>query len=143
MPWLLAILGILIIAVIVQNGSSPSSTGTATADSKIAAPAPADPHLAALQNTKLEKFSWYKDGFGSVMIANFTIRNDGDVAVKDIEIQCVHSAPSGTVIDQNTRTIYDLIPAHKTRTFRNFNMGFIDSQASRSNCQIEDLTAVQ
>jgi hypothetical protein len=63
------------------------------------------------------------------MTAKFIIKNDGDVPVKDLEIKCTHSAASGTVIDSNTRTIYQVFPAHKTRTVRNFNMGFINSQS--------------
>lgn len=102
-----------------------------------------DPHAVAMRSTTITKFAWYKDGFGSVMMATFTIKNDGDKDVKDIEIKCVHSAPSGTVIDSNTRTIYEVIPAHKSRTFRNFSMGFINSQAAKSDCEIDDLALLQ
>jgi hypothetical protein len=89
---------------------------------------------------RLKAFSWRKEAFGNVMEADFTIENMLSVNVKDIEIVCTHSAPSGTVIDSNTRTIYDLIGAGKTRVFRNFNMGFIHSQANRSSCEVVDVT---
>jgi hypothetical protein len=131
----------LIIFWAAVNGGAKNST-TSNAASTSAAPPP-DPHDLALKNTQITKFSWHKDGFDTIMKANFTIKNDGDVAVKDIQIKCVHSAPSGTVIDENTRTIYEIIPAHKNRTFRDFDMGFIHSQAARSSCRIEDLTLVQ
>ncbi len=98
-----------------------------------------DPKVVAMHATSITKFRWYKDGFGTVMKATFTIRNDGERDVKDIEIKCVHNAPSGTIIDSNTRTIYEIVPAHKSRTFREFDMGFIDSQASGSDCEIADL----
>ncbi|MGI8961550.1 MAG: hypothetical protein ACR2IV_17670 [Bryobacteraceae bacterium] len=102
---------------------------------------PEDPSEQAMQTTKLEAFSWYKEGFGSIMMANFTIRNDGDLMVKDLEIECTHSAPSGTEIDSNARTIYEIVPPHTSRRFRNFNMGFIVEQAASSSCEIKKLFA--
>jgi hypothetical protein len=89
---------------------------------------------------KVKDFSWRKEAFGNVMEVDFTIENMLPVNVKDIEIKCTHSAPSGTVIDSNTRTIYEVIGAGKTRVFRNFNMGFIHAQAYRSSCQVVNVT---
>ena len=73
------------------------------------------------------------------MVANFTIRNDSAYEIRDIEIVCDHYARSGTRIDRNERTIYDIVPAKRRRTFRNFNMGFIHSQVQKSGCRIADL----
>lgn len=137
----LLLLGLLaFIVAIIVNTSSDRSRNQSPISPPADTPPPADPHDTAMSNTSITKFSWYKDAFDTIMKANFTIKNNGDVAVKDIEIKCVHSAPSGTVIDENTRTIYEIIPAHKTRTFRGFDMGFIHSQAASSSCHIEDLT---
>src|SRR5262249_5054163 len=91
----------------------------------------------------LENFSWSKEGFGSVMVANFSIKNTLPWPVKDIELRCTHSAPSGTTIDRNTRTIYERIEANKVKRINNFSMGFIHSQASRSGCEIKSVVAVQ
>lgn len=102
-----------------------------------------NPHDVAMQNAKILKMSWYKDAFDTIMKANFTIRNDGDLPVKDLQVKCVHSAPSGTIIDSNTRTIFEIIPAHHTKSFRNFDMGFIHSQAISTACKIEDLTVIE
>ncbi|WP_090261044.1 hypothetical protein [Pseudomonas panipatensis] len=85
------------------------------------------------------KFTGRKKAGGSLLEADFTIRNDGPVAVKDIEIKCTHFGPSKTEIDSNTRTIYEIINPSQTRTFRNFDMGFIHSQAVSSSCEITDL----
>jgi hypothetical protein len=93
------------------------------------------PSLAAAQ-TQITKFSWHKGGFDSIMMATFSIKNDGDHDVKDINVRCTHSAPSGTVIDQNEQTIYEIVKAHSTRKFREVNMGFIASQAASSSCEV-------
>jgi hypothetical protein len=66
---------------------------------------------------KIKNFSWRKEAFGSVMEVDFTIENSLPVSVKDIEIKCTHSAPSGTVIDFNTRTIYEVIGSPKNKSF--------------------------
>jgi hypothetical protein len=84
----------------------------------------------------LESFSWTKEGFGNVMEATFTIKNSLPWAVKDIEIRCEHSAPSGTTVDSNTRTIYERFEANKSRQISKFGMGFIHSQATRSGCRV-------
>lgn len=101
---------------------------------------PAWTHYMAMQSTSITKFHGYKDESGLVLYENLTIKNDGPAAVKDIAIKCDDFAPSGTAIDSNERTIYEIVPAHKTRTFYRFNMGFINPQSSASSCVIENLT---
>lgn len=46
-----------------------------------------------------------------MMIATFRIDNNNPVPIKDIEVTCIHWANSDTVIDRNTRTIYQRINA--------------------------------
>jgi len=77
------------------------------------------------------------------MEADFTVQNPTEYNIKDIEITCTHSAKSGTKIDSNTRTIYDIVPSKETKVFRKFNMGFIHSQVSTSSCRIVDLKIVE
>ncbi len=84
-------------------------------------------------------FSWTKDGFGSVMEVDLTIKSTLPFRVKDIEVKCTHAANSGTAIDSNRRTIYEVIGAGETRTFRGFNMGFIHPQAVSSVCEVVDV----
>jgi hypothetical protein len=92
----------------------------------------------ALSSVKL-KYNWGKAGFDNVMEANFTIENQSKYDIKDLEIKCTHFAKSGTVIDSNTRTIYDIVKAKSKKKFDKFNMGFIHSQANSSICEITDL----
>ena len=72
-------------------------------------------------------------------MADLSITNPTQHSFKDITIKCTHAGASGTVIDSSTRTIYEFVPAKSTRKFRNFNMGFIHAQASKSHCEITDL----
>lgn len=96
----------------------------------------------AAGDLELIGFQWEKDGFGSVMTASFQIRNNGPKALKDIEIQAIHYAPSGTRIDSNSRTIYEVIQPGETKAFEKFNMGFIHSQADRSEARLKSAVPV-
>jgi hypothetical protein len=85
-------------------------------------------------------FNSSKEAFGSVMEASFMIKNNALIDIKDITVLCEHSAASGTVIDRNSRTIYDVVKSKATRSFKKINMGFIHSQALRSACRITAAT---
>ena len=97
----------------------------------------------AIKDLEIVNFKWNKEGFGSVMEADITIKNNGTVDVKDIKIECVHYAPSGTKIDSNTRTFYEVIKAGESREFKGVNMGFIHSQAEKSESTITSATIVE
>jgi hypothetical protein len=76
----------------------------------------------------------------STITGNFTIKNPTERRYKDFEITCNHYSTSGTKIDSNTRTIYEVVEPKSTKKVRNFDMGFIHSQAKKSSCSITDLT---
>lgn len=114
------------------GGSSSSSNSSST---------PTDPKEILLKNVRLD-FKWRKEGFGNVMVADFTVTNPTEHRFKDFEIKCTHSAPSGTEIDSNTQTIYKIVEPNSTKVITGMNMGFIHSQATSSRCQITDLSVV-
>ena len=118
---------IVLIGIGMSNNSSSGSSS-----------APLTPKEEAKTQVKLENFEWGTSGFGSVMMADFKIKNDSKYLIKDIEITCTHTAKSGTVIDSNKRVIYDSVEAGKTKKIKNFNMGFINSQVNQSSCEITD-----
>jgi hypothetical protein len=98
-----------------------------------------DPQQAALSNIELKNLSWHKAGFDSIMEVTVTFVNRGARSVKDIELTCEHVSNSGTRIDSNKRTIYEIVPALKSKSVKNFNMGFIHSQAVKTSCFVSDL----
>jgi hypothetical protein len=100
-----------------------------------------DPKRILLRDVEL-LFNWRKGAFGTVMEADFTVRNPTDFQFKDFTIKCTHSAPSGTAIDSNTETIYEVVEPHSKRSIKNVNMGFIHTQAARSVCVITNLTVI-
>lgn len=91
---------------------------------------------------ELVDFQWSKQGFGTVMEATFVIKNKSPIDIKDISIVCKSAAASGTIIDKNSRIIYEIIKAKSKKTFKNVNMGFINSQVVSSSCYIKHAVAM-
>lgn len=83
---------------------------------------------------ELQDINWSADF--SIMELSVTLKNNSEFALKDFVIECEHSAPSGTVIDRNRREIFEVVEAGKSKRIRNFNMGFIHSQAKSTACLI-------
>lgn len=84
-------------------------------------------------------YKWGKSAFDMVMEVDFTFTNRSPYPAKDITVTCTHFAPSGTEIDSNTRTIYEIIPAKGKKLIKKFNMGFIHTQATSTTCKIDNL----
>jgi RNA polymerase subunit RPABC4/transcription elongation factor Spt4 len=127
---------VLIIIGVVSSALHHTDTGVSNPQPIV------DPKAVALSQVSLD-YTWSKGGFGNVMEATFTVKNNSAYNIKDFEITCRHFAKSGTEIDSNKRTIFDVVKAHSTRKFPNFNMGFIHSQAEQSSCKITELSIAQ
>lgn len=84
-------------------------------------------------------YKWSKGGFDNIMLVDFEFQNPTQHSVKDLTITCTHFGPSGTEIDSNTRTIYEIIPGQGRKRINDFNMGFIHTQARSTRCEIVDL----
>jgi hypothetical protein len=93
-----------------------------------------------VSSVKIKSFKPRREGL--LMTADFTIKNDSSIDIRDITVTCTHYAKNGTKIDSNTRTIYDIIKAGKSKNFRKFIMGFIHSKANSSYCEITNLKIV-
>ena len=94
----------------------------------------------ALKSIRIGGFRWQTSGFGTIMIATFTLYNDNPFPIKDVVVTCIHSTNSDTVIDRNTRTIYEKISARGFIAVPELNMGFIHSAASSSRCAPTDFS---
>lgn len=85
----------------------------------------------------VEKVRGRKEGFGNVLVVDITLRNDALSNLKDFHITCESKGHSGTVVDSNTRTLYEVVDARSTRTFRKVNMGLLHSQAASTHCTVD------
>jgi hypothetical protein len=130
-------LGLFVLVWVTHSNESKTTNSSAIQNSSYQATSES-PKEVALRQVSID-FKWTKGGFGSVMIADFTITNLSNYTVKDLDVTCTHYANSGTEIDSNSRTIYETVPAKGKKVVRNFSMGFIHSQAARSSCKVTDL----
>lgn len=96
---------------------------------------------SAIRKIKFD-YRWHTIGDGLLMKLDATITNNGSYSVKDIEIHCNDIAKSGTKIDSNTRTLYEIIKSGQTKRLNGFDMGFIHSQAASAACNISRLTVI-
>ena len=143
---LLALILIPVALAVVGSALSPRSTSTSAARSTASdsprQPSPRELKEAIRDQIKLD-WEWQNGGFGNVMEADFKITNGSDHDIKDIEIRTTQSGKSGTQIDRNTRTIYEIIKARQTKVFKKFNMGFIHSQSESASARITDFVVIQ
>lgn len=124
---------VLLIALIAAFGGSREADKPAPAPQHTVTlpPAPEPYTLVTIAN-----YTWSKGGFGSVGLATFTIKNDNPFPVKDVFVRCSFYGNSGTALGQADKTIYEVIAAKKSRTFREVNLGFIHSQSARASCRV-------
>jgi hypothetical protein len=85
----------------------------------------------------LKGMTWSLGGFKNVGIVNLTIENSNDFAVKDVSVRCYFNGKSGTQLSANSHTIFDTIPAKSKKAFKEVNVGLIDSQSAKANCNVE------
>ncbi len=88
----------------------------------------------------VEKVVARKAGFGNVLMIDVTLRNDSLSNLKDFQITCRSKGNSGTVMDSNTRVLYEVVDARTSRTFSKVNMGFLHSQAASTDCSVDRAT---
>src|SRR5690606_23606999 len=82
----LSVLAVLALIGMCSDGSTPTSTSSLTPTATYTPPPPPpSPKEAAMAATSLD-FPRSKDGFESVMIANFRITNSSQHTIKDIEV---------------------------------------------------------
>jgi hypothetical protein len=92
-------------------------------------PAPAD-------GLKIASQSWRRGGLGSNALFTFTLRNDNDYPVKDIEIACAFSRRDGSHLTDRTRTIPDTVDTKSHKTFARMHVGYVNVNASKAKCSV-------
>ena len=110
-----------------------SATGGAAAPQRTTVMPPLPRHKMAITD-----ITWKRSAGGSLAEMTLKISNDNDYPVKDMEIACQFSGPSGTVIKRKSAHIYEVIAAGKSRTFRRIEFGFIDKQVNGAVCDLAD-----
>jgi hypothetical protein len=100
-----------------------------------ASPSAAPTDLSAVNGLKISSQSWRRGGLGSNALVTFTLRNDNNYAVKDIEIACAFSRQDGSHLTDRKRVIPDAVVNMKSRkTFAQMHIGFVNIYANKAKC---------
>lgn len=139
LKWFGIIMGAALLLPMMSRCAGDRAATVARAPEKPPEPSPYDQAMASVS---IKRLNWTKGGFDNVMLIDAVFENKGKRDVKDIKLTCTHYSNSGTKIDSNTKTIYEIVPAGKTKSITKFSMGFIHQQANKTNCEIENLTVI-
>ena len=85
---------------------------------------------------KISSQSWRRGGLGSKALVTFTLRNDNDYAVKDIEIFCSFARRDGSHLTDRRRVIRDTVNMKSRRTFARMHVGFVNINADQAKCSL-------
>jgi hypothetical protein len=114
--------------------SSEEKPATALTDSPSAtAPAPTAeaPPVNALS---ISSQSWRRGGLGSKALVTFTLRNNNDYAVRNIELLCAFARRDGRHLTDRKRIIPETVNMKSRKTFAKMLVGFVNVNASRAKC---------
>lgn len=95
------------------------------------------PDAATLNGLTISSQSWRRGGLGSNALFNFTVRNNNDYAVGDIEIACTFTRRDGSPLTERKRVIPDGVVDMKSRkTFARVHIAFVNINANKAKCAL-------
>jgi len=116
----------------VQTTSPPDPSPAAARPDAAAAP-----DNATLNGLTISSQSWRRGGLGSNALFNFTVRNNNDYAVGDIEIACTFTRRDGSPLTERKRVIPDGVVDMKSRkTFARVHIAFVNINANKAKCAL-------
>ncbi len=104
-----------------------------------AAPAPTaaqTPVAAELDHLRISSQTWRRGGLGSRALVTFTLRNDNDYAVKDVEILCSFTRSDGSHLTDRRRVLPETVNMKSRKTFARVPIGFVNVNASQAKCSL-------
>jgi hypothetical protein len=92
------------------------------------------PAAAELDHLRISSQTWRRGGLGSRALVTFTLRNDNDYAVKDVEILCSFTRRDGSHLTDRRRVLPETVNMKSRKTFARVPIGFVNVNASQANC---------
>lgn len=91
---------------------------------------------AGLDRMKISSQTWRRGGLGSKALVTFTVRNDNDYAVKDVEIVCAFMRRDGSHLTDRSRVLADIVSMKSRKTFARVPVGFVNVNADQATCSL-------
>ncbi len=109
--------------------AAAAGEGTATTPARSA-------EAAELDRLRISSQTWRRGGLGSKALVTFTLRNDNDYPVKDVEILCSFSRRDGSHLTDRRRVLPETVNMKSRRTFARVPVGFVNVNASGARCSL-------
>ncbi|WP_245509287.1 hypothetical protein [Bradyrhizobium zhanjiangense] len=113
--------------------TAPSGNAAAAGSPSSAAQAPA---MAELGRLRISSQTWRRGGLGSKALVTFTLRNDNDYAVKDVEIVCVFARRDGSHLTDRSRVLAEPVSMKSRKTYAHIPVGFVNVNADQAKCSL-------
>ena len=94
------------------------------------------PAMADLGRLRISSQTWRRGGLGSKALVTFTLRNDNDYAVKDVEIVCAFARRDGSHLTDRSRVLADPVSMKSRKTFARVPVGFVNVNADQAKCSL-------
>lgn len=143
--WLLATLVVGSAVWLLMPPSEGNVAQTEPVKLALASIAPAPPttasdvsaaEAAGLDRMKISSQTWRRGGLGSKALVTFTVRNDNDYAVKDVEIVCAFTRRDGSHLTDRSRVLADTVGMKSRKTFARVPVGFVNVNADQAMCSL-------
>jgi hypothetical protein len=120
-------------APLLATAAAPASVET-PATAAYAPPPAAGAEVPPINGLSISSQSWRRGGLGSKALVTFTLRNNNDYAVKNIELVCAFARHDGSHLTDRRRVIPDTVNMKSRKTFARVLVGFVNVNASRAKC---------
>ncbi|MFK4506785.1 hypothetical protein LPJ38_28230 [Bradyrhizobium daqingense] len=94
------------------------------------------PAMAELGRLRISSQTWRRGGLGSKALVTFTLRNDNDYAVKDVEIVCAFTRRDGSHLTDRSRVLADSVSMKSRKTYAHVPIGFVNVNADQAKCSL-------
>ncbi|WBL75858.1 hypothetical protein I3J27_22805 [Bradyrhizobium xenonodulans] len=94
------------------------------------------PAAAELDRLRISSQTWRRGGLGSKALVTFTLRNDNDYAVKDLEIVCAFTRRDGSHLTDRSRVLADTVTMKSRKTFARIPVGVVNVNADQAKCSL-------
>jgi hypothetical protein len=112
----------------VADSDRPIATGSIKSTVPIAS---SDPR----NDMNVVKVDWRREGFGLTSVADVSVRNSNDYAVRLDRISCRFRTKSGAT-EEHTQGVYGVIQPRTEKLIRDVSLGFVDSDAKGIDCSV-------
>ncbi|MFB6450453.1 hypothetical protein [Bradyrhizobium tunisiense] len=113
----------------------PAPSGDPAAAASLATEAQV-PAMADLDRLRISSQTWRRGGLGSKALVTFTLRNDNDYAVNNVEIVCAFTRRDGSHLTNRSRVLADPVSMKSRKTFARIPVGVVNVNADQAKCSL-------